>query len=249
MKTASHSRFAHQGRAGVAWLALAMLVLALWGCDETEETEDAGDSGADTNSADDGRGGDDLSLGDDIATGSDSGVDLGEDPGDDDTGERPEDLGGDDLASTDAGEDGGGSDAGDDASAGDADAVGADIEFDGDVSGEDLVASADADADAGGADYALPQSCEELIAAIDAELLAVRSCEESVECGQVIFGSSCGCTRNLVARLDADLGRYEALYQAINENECDWGLISTCDCPEADGFTCSGDGYCGWNYL
>lgn len=245
MNTASNSPFARRGGRGATWMALALLVLALGGCDESEETEDAGDSGGDTNTSDEGRGGDDVSLGDDLATGTDSGDDLGES----DTGDRPEDLGGEDVVFTDVGEDiGGGTDANDDASSLDADAVSVDLESDSDAASVDSGATGDADAGAG-ADYVLPQSCEELVAAIEAELLAVRSCEETVECGQVIFGSSCGCTRNLVARLDADLGRYEALYQAIIEDECDWGLISTCDCPEADGFTCSGDGYCGWNYL
>ena len=32
------------------------------------------------------------------------------------------------------------------------------------------------------------------------------------------------------------------------ELECELPFFSTCDCPEAKGFTCT-DGICNWNYV
>ena len=90
--------------------------------------------------------------------------------------------------------------------------------------------------------------CERLIAEFRGELAAVRSCEEAAECGRVLQGTSCGCTRNLVARVDADTVRLYELMEMAGELGCDLGLGSDCDCPEADGFLCS-DGVCAWNYV
>jgi hypothetical protein len=86
-------------------------------------------------------------------------------------------------------------------------------------------------------------SCAEVKGELDAELASVRSCTADAQCGQELLGTSCGCTRNLVARLDADISRVEEL---IGLN-CG-GLASTCDCPTADGFACVG-GTCAWNYV
>ena len=98
------------------------------------------------------------------------------------------------------------------------------------------------------ADLGVPDNCPDLIRAIEAELVAVRSCEEGAECGQPITGTSCGCTRDLVARIDADLAHFRALAAAIFALECEYGFISTCDCPAADGYECTA-GFCAWNYL
>jgi hypothetical protein len=82
-----------------------------------------------------------------------------------------------------------------------------------------------------------------------AETAEIRSCQTAADCGQVLAGTSCGCTRNWVARLDANLSEWSALRTLANENECSIpGSISTCDCPVADGFRCNA-GTCGWNYL
>lgn len=79
------------------------------------------------------------------------------------------------------------------------------------------------------------------------ELAEIRACTEDSECGQVLVGTSCGCTRNLVARNDADLADYEEIRTKAQLNECDIGGFSTCDCPAADGFACDA-GVCTWNY-
>lgn len=92
-----------------------------------------------------------------------------------------------------------------------------------------------------------PATCDELEAAYDAELTTIRACTDDDECGQVLTGTSCGCTRNLVARNDADTTAYYALL-ATRADECDFGLDGSCDCPEADGYDCDG-GQCTWNYV
>jgi hypothetical protein len=49
-------------------------------------------------------------------------------------------------------------------------------------------------------------------------------------------------------RLDADTTEFLKLVDKANELSCELPFISTCDCPEADGFECAG-GICNWNYL
>lgn len=83
-------------------------------------------------------------------------------------------------------------------------------------------------------------TCDE----VTAEIATIRSCTSADQCGLVLEGTSCGCTRDLVARLDAPIAILEALRAAAP----DCGFSSTCDCPEADGFACV-DGLCTWNYL
>lgn len=92
-------------------------------------------------------------------------------------------------------------------------------------------------------------TCDELETAFVAQTAAIRSCEDDTECGQVLTGTSCGCTRNWVARTDADITEWEATRAAALDGECGiGGGISTCDCPAADGFACDA-GICTWNYL
>ncbi len=88
-------------------------------------------------------------------------------------------------------------------------------------------------------------SCQRIDAEREKELARVQACSVAADCGQPITGSSCGCTRNLVARKDADLTDYLKLQQLAAE-ACDVGG-STCDCPEADGFACVNE-RCTWNY-
>lgn len=83
-------------------------------------------------------------------------------------------------------------------------------------------------------------TCDDVMA----ELETIQSCTADDECGQVIDGFSCGCTRDLVARLDAPLDIFLTL--ADEATDCDFG--STCDCPETDGFACV-DGTCAWRYV
>lgn len=91
------------------------------------------------------------------------------------------------------------------------------------------------------------QSCEELERQRDAELASLQACRTDADCGTELRGTSCGCTRNLVARADADLTRFSRIQAQLSAAECG-GFISTCDCPPADGFACS-EGRCTWNYL
>ncbi len=96
-------------------------------------------------------------------------------------------------------------------------------------------------------DTSLPPTCEQIQTEFQAESIDIRSCTEAAQCGQELTGTSCGCTRNLVARLDADTTRFYELIGEAGELECDLGLESTCDCPEVRGFLCE-DGLCAWDY-
>jgi len=90
------------------------------------------------------------------------------------------------------------------------------------------------------------------------ELKEARSCDVDLECGKVIAGTSCGCTRNLIARKDADMTKLNRLinqYLALASVSLEWPtecrqveFASSCDCPEAIGFACK-DHLCTWNYL
>lgn len=90
--------------------------------------------------------------------------------------------------------------------------------------------------------------CEELIVAYEAETAEIRSCSDDADCGQVLTGTSCGCSRNWVARNDADISTWEDIRSQANDEGCTIGGISTCDCPATDGFECDA-GVCNWNYL
>lgn len=92
-----------------------------------------------------------------------------------------------------------------------------------------------------------PQTCEEVRSDFDRELDRITSCTADAECGQVLTGTSCGCTRDIVARVDADPALARTLMNAAEEQECDLGLTSVCDCPEAFGFECAA-GTCAWDY-
>lgn len=97
------------------------------------------------------------------------------------------------------------------------------------------------DSDSSGA-----RTCADIQADFTAESAAIRSCTEASECGQVLTGTSCGCTRNLVARNDADTDTFYGLITEAGDT-CDLGLASTCDCPEAYGYACEA-GVCTWDY-
>jgi hypothetical protein len=91
-------------------------------------------------------------------------------------------------------------------------------------------------------------SCSQVSGAISAELAYIQRCTRASECGQELLGTSCGCTRNLVARRDVDTARfYEILArgQALDCSSLGFGTI--CDCPPADGFACVAN-RCTWNY-
>ena len=90
--------------------------------------------------------------------------------------------------------------------------------------------------------------CATLEQAFNAETLKIRSCKQPAECGVELKMTSCGCTHNWVARKDADTTHFYDLLAQGNELEC--GLIGPgiCDCPAAEGFTCT-QGICNWNYI
>ena len=90
-------------------------------------------------------------------------------------------------------------------------------------------------------------TCEEIESAYAAELASIQSCTLNSECGQPLTGTSCGCTRDLVARTDADTTEFYTLLDKLSEEECEL-VGSTCDCPEADGYICD-EGVCAWNYI
>ncbi len=89
--------------------------------------------------------------------------------------------------------------------------------------------------------------CEDVLADLDAARADIQSCTTHAECGQPLPGTSCGCTRDLVARLDADPSSFYALLDQAELQECDVGFDSVCDCPEAYGFQCDA-GTCAWDY-
>jgi hypothetical protein len=89
-------------------------------------------------------------------------------------------------------------------------------------------------------------SCDALERQKASELAQIQRCSADAECGQPLRGTSCGCTRDLVARTDADTTRFYEILDELVASECG-GLVSTCDCPAADGFACSA-GRCTWNY-
>jgi len=91
-------------------------------------------------------------------------------------------------------------------------------------------------------------SCDSLVSELSATLSSVQMCTSAADCGQPILGSSCGCTRDLVARKDADLSSYLAQRAKLSELGCASEGGSTCDCPVAQGFDCI-DNVCSWNYL
>lgn len=91
-------------------------------------------------------------------------------------------------------------------------------------------------------------TCDAVIDGFMDETSNIRLCMVAEECGQVLSGTSCGCTRNWVARLDADIGPWSELLDRATALGCEIpGGISTCDCPPADGFACI-DNVCHWNY-
>lgn len=92
-----------------------------------------------------------------------------------------------------------------------------------------------------------PRSCDQVTSELANELSAIQQCSGAWECGQELVGSSCGCTRNLVARADASLEGWESLMAEGGALGCDLGG-STCDCPAAVGFACE-QSSCTWNYL
>lgn len=92
------------------------------------------------------------------------------------------------------------------------------------------------------------RTCAQVHADFVAEAARIRSCTDDAQCGLVLTGTSCGCTRDWVARRGVDTAGFYALIDEALGLGCDLGLTSTCDCPEAEGFDCAG-GTCTWDYV
>lgn len=92
-------------------------------------------------------------------------------------------------------------------------------------------------------------TCSQVASALEEELTLIQSCSEADDCGQVLTGTSCGCTRNLVARRGADTGPFYTIVAQGQQLGCSaTDFVSTCDCPAADGFACE-QSTCTWNYV
>ncbi|MDH5671922.1 MAG: BPTI/Kunitz domain-containing protein [Myxococcales bacterium] len=107
----------------------------------------------------------------------------------------------------------------------------------------------DAGSDAGPQPDAASDECSQAAGLFAMELADAQRCELDSECGAVLSGSSCGCTRDLVLRNDADDGELQRLLELAHPVTGERCLDSSsdCDCPEADGFICKA-GRCNWNY-
>ena len=92
-------------------------------------------------------------------------------------------------------------------------------------------------------------SCALVKPRYDEELARIRMCTAASDCGQVLQGTSCGCTRNLVARKDAvTTDFYRLLNVKLAGARCVEPPASTCDCPPVAGFACE-QNTCTWNYI
>lgn len=91
------------------------------------------------------------------------------------------------------------------------------------------------------------RDCTVIVAEFEAETEAIRACRQASDCGTVLHGTSCGCTREWVARAGVDT---TAFYERLDEAAavCGVTLGSTCDCPPARGFDCVAN-TCTWNDL
>lgn len=88
--------------------------------------------------------------------------------------------------------------------------------------------------------------CSKLANEIEVERQLLQHCDSDGDCGASEGKGSCGCTRGLAIRADADPTKYRALIDRAAS--CELPLGSTCDCPAADGFRCE-SGRCAWNYI
>ena len=91
------------------------------------------------------------------------------------------------------------------------------------------------------------ETCEELYVELEDELSSLQACSADAECGQILEGTSCGCTNELVARKEFDTTRFRGLQRRGDELGCT-SKTTDCVCPVADGFVCTG-GVCGWKHV
>lgn len=115
-----------------------------------------------------------------------------------------------------------------------------------DATTTDASTSTTADTTTGASTGAI-MDCAALEQAFAAETLAIRSCKLPSDCGVELKMTSCGCTHNWVARKDADTTQFYDLLALGQDLQCELIGPGICDCPAADGFTCT-QGICNWNY-
>jgi hypothetical protein len=101
--------------------------------------------------------------------------------------------------------------------------------------------------DTGGGDTGAYETCEQVVDAFWEETAEIRSCTEAAECGQVLTGTSCGCTQNWIARLDTDTTEFYGLIETANLMSCELIPDSDCSCPAVYGYACDA-GTCQWEY-
>lgn len=89
------------------------------------------------------------------------------------------------------------------------------------------------------------RTCDAIVADLQEEAERIQSCTRDDECGQILEGTSCGCTREWVARTDADASTFWDYVEEGTERACELPFDSPCDCPPSPGPTCL-DGVCGW---
>lgn len=94
----------------------------------------------------------------------------------------------------------------------------------------------------------VPTTCLGIEQAINSEYARIASCSADADCGQVLNQTSCGCTREWVARTGADSSCFYALKKALYEMYCNSEIFaSSCGCHPASGFTCHNE-QCSWEY-
>lgn len=112
-----------------------------------------------------------------------------------------------------------------------------------DFGGRDTVPIARPDIDVAGL-----EGCTEIEDAVTRELHYIRYCLADAQCGEPLQGTSCGCTRDLVARRDASSDRFYDLLDLAVSEQCSLDMfVSTCDCPAVSGFSCVAR-TCQWDY-
>lgn len=96
---------------------------------------------------------------------------------------------------------------------------------------------------------ATAKDCSQAVKEMRQEEDKIRACTSDLDCGQVLSNTSCGCTREKIANNSADASKFYELLERVGKLGCDYeDIITTCDCPPANGFVCK-SGRCEWNYV
>lgn len=98
----------------------------------------------------------------------------------------------------------------------------------------------------GGASGAPALDCPTLATELTRAENDIQACTDDDECGASLSKGTCGCTRALPVRIDADVTEYSALSDRYARCRTVGGGV--CDCPTADGFRCV-ENRCAWNYV